>query len=140
MNTKELLVSTIKHEYVPYVPMMYRGDPVVNERLINHFKLGSIEKDWEKLINMLGADNFSDGETLGAFSIYIPKYVGPDFNTVYEINNFRIWGIRPVEIEVAGTVDIVFHNDPPLYNLDSVSDIANYKYRFPISEKRNNEQ
>jgi uroporphyrinogen decarboxylase len=128
MNTKQLVIDTIRHEPVPRIPMMYRGDPAVNRELARSFNLDSVEEDWEKIVQNLGADIFSDGETLGAFSIYIPKYVGPEFNAVYELNNFAIWGIKPIAVEIAGTTDVVFHKNPPLYNLDSVSDLRTYRY------------
>ena len=44
----------------------------------------------------MGADNYSDGETLGGFTTYFPKYIGPDFGTLFEINRFNIWGIMNV--------------------------------------------
>ena len=70
MATKELLINAVKHQNVPYVPLMYRADPVINKRLLNFFRLKNLEDDWEVLIQKLGADNFSDGETLGAFTSY----------------------------------------------------------------------
>jgi uroporphyrinogen decarboxylase len=107
---------------------MYRADPAINSRLLGRFGLDSLEDDWEVLMRKLGADNFSDGETLGAFSSYIPKYRGPDFDAAYEINHFFIWGIKPVLVEVADTTDIVFHKNPPLANRDTISDVLNYPY------------
>lgn len=128
MNVKELLINTIEHKFVEKIPTMYRGDPGMNEKLINYFHLNNIENDWEELIHKLGADNFSDGETLGAFTTYFPKYIGPDFNTILEQNHFFIWGIKPIEVEVSGTTHIVFHRNPPLYSFDDVGDILNYNW------------
>lgn len=125
---KELLINTIEHKSVGKAPTMYRADPSVNKELIDYFHLNSIEDDWEKLVCKLGADNFSDGETLGAFTSYFPKYIGLDFNTVFEQNHFFIWGIKPIEVKIAGTTDIVFHKNPPLYSLDDISDVLNYNY------------
>ncbi len=127
-NSKELIINSIKRKEVSHIPMMYRADPSVNKKLINYFNLDSIEKDWEKLIEILGADNFSDGATLGAFTTYFPKYIGPDFKSVYEPNHFFIWGIKPIKIDVAGTTDIVFHKNPPLCGLDEVGEVLNYQY------------
>ena len=128
MNKKELLLSAINHESVPFVPTMYRADPAVSERLLKHFNLGDLSSNWESLVRELGADNYSDGETLGAFTSYMPKYIGPAIDTLYEINHFFLWGIKPVEVRVAGTTDIVFHKNPPLQDLDSVSDLLRYDY------------
>jgi len=108
---------------------MYRADPAINDRLMNHFGLEDIEKNWGILLEKIGADNFSDGETLGAFTSYIPKYTGPRFDAVYDVNHFFIWGIKPVKVEVAGTTDIVFHKDSPLADKDRISDLS--EYRFP---------
>lgn len=94
---KKLLWDAIKHKPVR-VTTMYRGEPPVNKRLVDYFYLEDIEKDWEKLAECMGADNYSDGETLGGFTTYFPKYIGPDFGTLFEINRFNIWGIKPVEI------------------------------------------
>ena len=128
VNKKELMLNAIKHESVPVIPMMYRADQVVSERLLKYFNLGDLSNDWESLTRELGADNYSDGETLGAFTSYVPKYSGPAINTVYEINHFFIWGIKPVEIKVAGATDVVFHRSPPLYGLDNVNDVLRYDY------------
>jgi len=70
MDTKTLVINSIKHKAIDKIPMMYRGEPQINNRLIEYFNLGSLEDDWEKLIKLLGADIFSDGETLGAFTTY----------------------------------------------------------------------
>ena len=108
---------------------MYRGEPSTNERLIRYFKLESLEKDWIKLISLLGADNYSDGETLGGFTTYFPKYKGPDFNTVFEINRFDIWGIKPDEVFIGDERHVVFSGSPPLSSKDEIADIE--KYSFP---------
>jgi hypothetical protein len=129
LNSKEFIIHSIKHRYVPRIPMMYRADPAVNVRLIEYFKLGSIESGWQELIMKLGADNFSDGATLSGFTTYFPKYTGPDFNTIYESNHFFIWGIKPIQVKVGDTTDIIFHKNPPLYDKDELNDITDY--RFP---------
>jgi uroporphyrinogen decarboxylase len=128
MNIKELMMDSIKHRTVNRIPTMYRADPPVNERLMRHFGLSDIEKNWELLLAKIGADNFSDGETLGAFTSYLPKYTGPRPDAVYEINHFFIWGIKPVEIDIAGTTDIVFHRDPPLAEKSRISDLKAYPF------------
>ena len=128
MNLKKLIMNAIEHNYIERVPTMYRADPSINKKLIDYFHLNNIEDDWEELICKLGADNFSDGETLGSFTTYFPKYIGPDFDTIFEQNHFFIWGIKPVEVKVGETTDIVFHKNPPLYSLDDISDILNYSY------------
>ena len=97
-ESKKLMLDSIRHNKPAKIPMMYRGEPSLNNKLLDYFGLGPIEENWDKLVELLGADNYSDGETLGGFTTYFPDYTGPDFNTVFEINRFDIWGIRPVEI------------------------------------------
>ena len=128
MVNKKLIEDTIKHNSIDRIPLMYRGDPKINEELRKYFNLNNLEDDWEILIEKLKADNFSDGATLGAFTTYFPKYIGPDFNAIFEQNHFFIWGIKPVEMKVAGATDIVFHKDPPLFDCNDVGDLKNYKF------------
>jgi uroporphyrinogen decarboxylase len=132
MNVKKLIMDSINRRTISRIPTMYRADPAINDMLMDYFGLEDIEKNWEVLMEKIGADNFSDGETLGAFTSYLPKYIGPVFDAAYEINHFFIWGIKPVEIEVAGTTDIVFHRDPPLAGKGRISDLS--EYRFPSIE------
>lgn len=129
MERKELIRNTIERKAIDRIPLMYRGSPKTNEYLKKYFGLVNLVNEWVKLIEKLGADNFSNGATLGAFTTYFPKYIGPHFNAIYEPNHFFIWGIKPVKIEVAGDFEIVFHKDPPLYNYNDISDLK--KYEFP---------
>ncbi|MGM0366651.1 MAG: uroporphyrinogen decarboxylase family protein [Actinomycetota bacterium] len=126
-DKKKLLRDAIDHKPVR-VPTMYRGEPPVNKRLADYFGLGDVESQWEELTRLIGADNYSDGETLGGFTTYFPKYIGPDFGTLFEINRFYIWGIKPVEIEAGGNRDIVFSKNPPLADKDELDDVRNYPY------------
>jgi hypothetical protein len=75
---------------------MYRALPEVSERLLRHFGLGTLERDWQSLTGRLGADNYSDGETLGAFTSYVPRYVGPEMGCIQDVDHFFVWGIKPV--------------------------------------------
>lgn len=111
---------------------MYRGDAATNKKLINYFNLSDIKKDWEKLLEKIGADNFSGGEVLSTFSSYVPKYIGPKINALYDPNHFFIWGIKPVKIMVASANETIFHKNPPLDNIETASDLTNY--RFPSVE------
>ena len=43
LTKKELLINSIEQRYVDKIPMMYRADPIINEKMIEHFGLGSIE-------------------------------------------------------------------------------------------------
>jgi len=128
VSNKNLLINAIKRQTVDKMPLMYRSEPAINEKLIKYFKLKSIESEWEILIEKLGADNFSDGETLSAFFNYFPKYIGPKFDSIYEANHFFIWGIKPVEMKVGESTEIVFHKNPPLENLDDISDLKGYNF------------
>jgi hypothetical protein len=107
---------------------MYRGSIRMNDILRDYFKIENLEKNWEVLVQKLGADNFSDGETLGAFTTYFPKYTGPDFNTVFETNRFNVWGIKPEEITFNGEKEFILSRNPPLLNCDNINDIKKYTY------------
>lgn len=128
MNKKELIKRTINHESVSRVPLMFRGEPALNKKLLKHFSLDNLKDCWEELTDILGADIFSDGETLGAFTTYFPKYIGPYFNALFEINRFNIWGIKPVEAYVGDSKHIIFSQNPPLYDLNEIDDVKNYRY------------
>jgi len=140
-SKKKQLLDAINHKPVE-VPLMYRGEPPVNRRLADHFGLKDIENEWESLCQLLGADNYSDGETLGGFTTYFPKYTGPDFDALFEINRFYIWGIRPVEIEAGGNRDIVFSKNPPLWDKNQLDDLRDYNFPkidwFDFSTYKNN--
>ena len=56
MTEKELLLRAIRHLEVPRVPLMYRALPEVSERLLRHFGLGILERDWQSLAERLGAE------------------------------------------------------------------------------------
>lgn len=127
-GTKRLILDSIRHNNPEKIPTMYRGSVKMNNILKNYFKIKNLGKDWEILIQKIGADNFSDGETLGAFTTYFPKYIGPDFNTIFEINRFNIWGIKPVESYINGEREIVFSGNPPLGKSDSIDDVKKYIY------------
>ncbi|GAH85125.1 unnamed protein product, partial [marine sediment metagenome] len=73
-------------------------------------------------------DNYSDGETLGGFSTYFPKYTGPDFKSLFEINRFDIWGINSEEVYIGKERHIVFSKIPPLGSKDEIAALDNYPY------------
>jgi len=129
MNTKDMILNSIRHRENLKIPLMFRAVPAVSEKLINHFKLRDLEDDWEEMIEKIGADVFSDGETLGAFTTYIPKYAGPRFESVYEPNHFFIWGIKPEYIYLGSDREIVFHKNPPLAKIETSDELS--KYEFP---------
>jgi len=141
-ETKKLLLDSIMHKSTDKIPTMYRGEPSTNEMLIKLFNLSSIEDDWEKLILLLGADNYSDGETLGGFSTYFPNYKGPDFKSLFEVNRFDIWGISSEEVYIGKERHIVFSKIPPLGIKDDISALDDYPYPkldwFDFTVYRNN--
>lgn len=127
-KAKNLLLDCIMHNGADKVPTMYRGEPSTNEKLIKFFNLGSIEDDWEKLTLLLGADNYSDGETLGGFTTYFPNYTGPDFKSTFEVNRFDIWGINSQEVYIGKERHVVFAKIPPLGSKDDIAALDNYPY------------
>ncbi len=127
-NVKQIIKDTIFHRNTIKIPTMYRADPSVNEKMLNYFGLKNLETDWQKLINNLGADNFSNGETLNAFLNYFPKYVGPRFDVLYDFNHFFIWGIKPIQIKIGNSYETIFHKEPPLYDIERSSDLKFYSF------------
>lgn len=144
IESKKLILDCIRHRTIDKIPTMYRGEPSTNEKLIRYFNLNNLEDDWERLIELLGADNYSDGETLGGFTTYFPKYVGPDFKSLFEINRFDIWGIKAEEIFIGKERHVVFSNNPPLASKDDVNDLYDYTYPelnwFDFSIYKNNSE
>lgn len=53
MNAKNLVINTISHQNIEKISLIYRGEPKVNNILINYFNLNILEDDWEKLIKLL---------------------------------------------------------------------------------------
>jgi uroporphyrinogen decarboxylase len=141
-ESKKLINDCIRHKDVNKIPAMYRGEPSTNEKLIKFFNLSSLENEWEQLIKLLGADNYSDGETLGGFSTYFPNYTGPDFKSLFEINRFDIWGINSQEVYIGKERHIVFSKIPPLSSKDDISALDDYPYPklewFDFNVYRNN--
>ena len=141
-KTKKLMFDSIMHKSTDKIPTMYRGEPSVNQKLIEYFSLGKLEDDWSRLVECLGADNYSDGETLGGFTTYFPDYIGPDFKSIFEVNRFDVWGIKPFEIYTGDERNIVFSKNPPLYSKDEITDLQKYEYPriewFDFSLYRNN--
>jgi uroporphyrinogen decarboxylase len=132
MTGKELLLRAIHHEETPRLPLMYRAHPTVSRMLARYFGLADPEQDWEALIKCLGADNYSDGETLGAFTSYVPRYIGPEVDCIQDVDHFFLWGIKPVKRVTAGMVELEFHHDPPLGGRDELGDLR--RFSFPRLE------
>jgi hypothetical protein len=107
---------------------MYRALPEVSGRLLRHFGLGTLARDWQTLIQRLGADNYSDGETLGAFTSYVPRYVGPERGCIQDVDHFFVWGIDPVQRVSGGMTELEFHHSPPLAGRDQPSDLRTYGF------------
>jgi len=142
LESKKLISDCINHKSVQKVPTMYRGEPSTNDKLVKFFNLNRIEDDWDKLMHLLGADNYSDGETLGGFTTYFPDYTGPDFGCPFEINRFDVWGINSEEVYIGDERHIVFSKTPPLSNQDETGALKTYPYPklewFDFNVYRNN--
>lgn len=94
MEGKQLILDAIRHGTVPKVPMMYRGDEVMNSKLIEHFGITD-QIYWNReLIDQLGADFYSGGASLNEYYTYIPRYRGPDFDCEHDKLYFFPFGIK----------------------------------------------
>ncbi len=127
---KNLVLDTIKHKEVDKIPMLYRGEPSTDYKLIKYFGLDHISKDWERMVENLGADFYSGGVTLSDFYTYKPKYTGPEFDSDYDPNYFFMWGIKSKFITEDGIYkSIDYFSHPPLKDMERIEDLK--KYRFP---------
>lgn len=127
---KKMVWDAINHKTVERIPMMYRGEPLLDHKMIRFFGLEDITSDWQVLVENIGADFYSGGVSLCDFYTYKPKYIGPDFESDHDPNFFYIWGIKSRFIEEDGIYkSIDYFSDPPLKNIDRITDLK--KTHFP---------
>jgi len=62
MTIKELVFNSIKHKSIDKIPLMYRGEPAMNDKLIRYFNLKNLKADWEKLTVMLGPSHYGTSD------------------------------------------------------------------------------
>jgi hypothetical protein len=132
-QTKQLILDAIHHRPVPEVPMMYRGDEVVNQKLINYYGIKN-KIYWDvELIKHLGADFYSGGASLNEYYTYLPKYIGPKFNCEHDKLYFYTFGINSKAIfdEQGRFFEFDFFKNPPLEKATSVSDVRNHTFPPP---------
>jgi len=130
---KALVLDSIRRKAVERVPVFYRADEIVNQKVIDHFGIGG--EDWdEAIIQSLGADFFSGGPSINDLYCYIPKYVGSEFDCDYDDLFFFTFGIktRYVYDDQGRFLEYDFFRDPPLGAAETVADVA--RHRFPAPD------
>jgi uroporphyrinogen decarboxylase len=128
---KQLILDAIRHKPVARIPMMYRGDGVINQKLISHFGIKNTVY-WDiEIAKHLGADFFTGVASLGDYTTYLPKYVGPEFACEYDICFFFPFGINSEKIfdDQGRFLEWDFFHTPPLVDASSISNVE--KHPFP---------
>ena len=79
MNTKERLFSAIRRQAVDRIPTSFRGSKPLVRRLVQYLGL---EASWgpaarHEFLRRIGADTWATGSKLGAWSTFVPRYIGP---------------------------------------------------------------
>jgi hypothetical protein len=93
----------------------------VSERLLRRL---AGTRDWQS-DRRLGADNYSDGETLGAFTSYVPIHRAR-YGCIQDVDHFFVWGIKPQRTS-GGMIELEFHTPAAGRPMSSVTSA----YGFP---------
>jgi len=129
LEIKKFILDSINRKPLDRVPLFYRGDLILNEKLVKHFGLESIDRDYELLVSKLGADFYTWGVTLSDFHTYAPKYIGTDYQAYHDPNFFYTFGIRSKVIEHNGKRDFIsYFEEPRLKDKNEISDIKAYDF------------
>ena len=133
MGIKEFIKDAIERKPLERIPLFYRGDLIINEKLIDYFKLNNIEEDFDTLKAKLGADFYTGGVTLSDFHTFAPKYTGPDYEAYHDPNFFFTFGIHSKVIEFNGKRNFIsYFENPQLLEKNDINDIKSYN--FPSTE------
>ena len=115
-KTKRLVLDSIRRKPVERIPMMYRADEIINQKVMEHFRIPD-DESWEAgILNSLGADFISGGASVNECRTYIPQYIGPHFDAEYDKCLFYTFGInsRAVYDEEGRFFMYDFFQNPPL--------------------------
>ena len=79
MTNRNRLLTAIRREPVDWLPASFRASKPLARRIVQHLGL---EDGWgpelrHEFLRRLGADTWSTGSKLGAWSTFTPRYVGP---------------------------------------------------------------
>jgi len=133
LDIKKYILGSLNRNSFNRIPLFYRGDLILNEKLVKYFNLKSIEDAYDLLVEKLGADFYTGGVTLSDFHTYAPRYIGPDYDAYYDPNFFFTFGIHSKVIEHNGKRDFIsYFENPQLQDKNDISDIKSYN--FPSSE------
>ena len=130
MTKKDRVISTINFKTVDKIPTHYRGIPFLTENLMKYYKIQdyeSFEKNYKLLLKRMGADFFSAGDNISAFSTFNPKCNAPTPEPPYvkEGGYFFVIGINSKIVSI-DKYKYKYHNigvNPPLANIESASEI-----------------
>jgi hypothetical protein len=97
LNGKERLLAAIHRQPVDRIPFSFRASKPFARRMVQ--RLG-LEEDWgpglrHEFLRRIGADTWATGSKLGAWSTFVPRYVGPSPSPpmIQDPSNFFALGI-----------------------------------------------
>jgi len=130
MNKKERVIAAINFKTVDRIPTHYRGIPFLTENLMKYYGIEDywdFERNYKLLLEKMGADFFSAGDNISAFSTFNPSCNAPDPKSPYvkEESYFFVLGINS-KIVTIDKYNYKYHNigiNPPLANLESASEL-----------------
>ncbi|MDP6524303.1 MAG: uroporphyrinogen decarboxylase family protein [Kiritimatiellia bacterium] len=124
MNNRERVLAAIKHQQVDRVPVMYRGLPETNAKLIKHFGIGKEDAFGLELMESLGVDLFSAGSAMGRYTRLAPAFTGPG-SEEHGSHLDHVWGLVPQQVS---TKDITYVDwiNHPMAGFTSVREIEDY--------------
>ena len=124
MSSRDRVLAAINHRQVDRIPVMYRGLPETNAKLIKHFELGQADEHGVELLEELGADLFSAGSAMGKYTRLAPRFTGGGDET-HGSHLDQVWGLVSQQVS---TKDITYEDwiNHPMADFTSVKEIENY--------------
>jgi uroporphyrinogen decarboxylase len=147
LESKSRLINLIKNKKADRIGLMFRSHANMNDILLKQLLdtqpetrngLAMIQynsklffNNYKKILDSLGADNYSSGYNLSSVFNFFPKYVGPRLNTGNgnDYLYWYTWGIDNKIAIISGFDSVLYGLKPPLTNCESIDDIN--KYNFP---------
>lgn len=135
VHFKERVLKSVNHEEPDQVPCDYWGTPEMDQKLMDHFSVTSLDEVREKLkvdISYLYASGIIYEEGKGLYGP-TPKYIGPS-GPVFEDGSFEdLWGVTREFVRVASGNTYREVTKNPLRDLTTLQEIEGYN-KWPRAE------